>query len=274
MTDEEVERLELELLFMSLDRRYGYDFSQYAMDSAARRVQQRVAEEGLESISQLQHKVLHDEDAAEALLRQLSINVTEMFRDPLFYQSVRSNLVPYLQEQGHFKIWHAGCATGQEPYSMAILLAEAGLYDNARLYATDFNNVALDKAKTAIYPLRDMQKYSANYLAAGGKHSLSEYYHANYDGAYLNPELKKNIVFSNHNLATDEGFGEVQVIVCRNVIIYFDLDLQYRVLDLFTDNLSEGGYLCLGSSESLHLTRHQQYFETVDEEQKIFRKVS
>lgn len=274
MTNEELENLELELLFKALDKKYGYDFSQYSPDSAKRRVRKRVFEEGLESISHLQHKVLHDENAAEALLRHLSINVTEMFRDPQFYLSVQENVLPDLRNQGHFKIWHAGCATGQEPYSMAILLSEAGLYDHARLYATDFNNIALDKAKTAIYPLAEMKTYSTNYMAAGGQHSLSDYYHANYDGAAISPDLKRNIVFSNHNLAQDSGFGDVQMIVCRNVIIYFDHDLQYRVLQMFTDSLCDGGYLCLGSHESLYLTKHDQYYEPVDGDQKIFRKVA
>lgn len=274
MNNEQLESLELELLFKALDEKYDYDFRKYAPESARRRVRQRVREEGLSSISQLMHKVLHEEDAAEALLKQLSINVTEMFRDPMFYQSIRKHVLPWLKQLGHFKIWHAGCATGQEPYSMAIMLKEAGIYEHARIYATDFNNAALEVAKNGIYSLRDMQTYSTNYLVAGGQHSLSDYYYANYDAALIDADLKKNILFSNHNLAKDAGLNDIQLIVCRNVIIYFDHDLQHNVLQTFTNNLSEGGYLCLGSHESLQLTGHQKDYETIDAEQRIFRKIS
>ncbi len=272
MNRQQVEQLELDLLFEAVHRRYGYDFSQYSRESTTRRVLHRVGQEGYSSISELQHHVLHDENIAEALLQDLSINVTEMFRDPGFYRALREHVVPLLAEHDHLKIWHAGCATGEEAYSMAILLAEENLYGKTRLYATDFNNTVLDKAKNGIFPLDHMRKNSANYHAAGCKESIADYYHANYDGAAMKKSLKRNMVFAHHNLVTDASFGEMQMVVCRNVLIYFNRELQERVFQLFFDSLSPGGILCLGSHETLMLSSAAKKFETVLADQRIYRK--
>ncbi len=273
MTAEAVERLEIDLLFEAMHRRYGYDFRHYASSSAARRVMRRVAREGLSSVSELQHCVLHDESVAEALLRDLSINVTELFRDPEFYCALRDTVLPQLAAHVHLKFWHAGCATGEEVYSMAILLTEEGLYERSQLYATDFNPVALEAANSGVFPLARMRLYSSNYLQAGGKRSLSDYYHANYERTIMDEKLKQSILFTHHNLATDSSFGEMQVIICRNVLIYFDRELQERVLQLFDDSLCDAGFLCLGSHETLKLSGLADRYETVVDKQRIYRKI-
>ncbi len=274
MTPGTIEQLEIDLLFEALYRRYGYDFRNYSAPSAQRRVRHLMVQEGLETVAELQHRVLHEPPMAEFLLRELSINVTEMFRDPPFYQALRRIVLPWLHHWGHLKVWHAGCATGEEAYSMAILLTEAGLYDRSLIYATDFNNIALDKAKSGIFPLERMALYGQNYRRAGGKAVFSSYYHANYERAMMNKKLKKSLVFANHNLVTDASFGEMQLVVCRNVLIYFDRELQERVLQLFTDSLCDEGILCLGSHETLHLSTLGDRYQTLDPEQRIYRKAA
>lgn len=271
---QEKENLEIDLLFEALFQAYGYDFRHYSRASAKRRVLRRLEIENLDSISMLQHQVLHDSEKAEHLLRDLSINVTEMFRDPDFFQSFRQQVLPWLTEQSFFKLWHAGCATGEEVYSMAILLQEASLYDHGQLYATDFNQVAIDSAKQGIFPISRMQLYTQNYQNAGGKHSLADYYHAKYGRALIDDNLKKQLVFAQHNLATDASFGEMQVIICRNVLIYFDRELQENVFQLFTDSLCEGGFLCLGSHETLQHSKVFKHYQPVNEKQRIYRKIS
>ncbi|MBF0445597.1 MAG: protein-glutamate O-methyltransferase CheR, partial [Magnetococcales bacterium] len=236
MNSGDLEMLEVDMLFAALHQRYGYDFRHYSRDSACRRVLRRVKCEGLASVSELQNRVLHDESVADDLIRDLSINVTEMFRDPLFYSALRDSVLPVLAHHDHIKIWHAGCATGEEVYSMAILLTEESLYEKCRLYATDFNKTALDKSQNGIFPLAQMRKYSRNYQAAGGKDPFSDYYYSNYDGAVMKKTLKKNMVFAHHNLATDGAFGEMHLVVCRNVLIYFDRKLQEKVFQLFVDS--------------------------------------
>lgn len=268
----DIERLEIELLFKALHSRYGYDFRNYAPDSARRRVLYRLQLEGLESIGALQHRVLHDEALADSLLRDLSINVTGMFRDPGFYRTLREEAAPWLARQEHIKIWHAGCASGEEVYSMAILLTEEGLYDRSQLYATDFNNAVLEKAKSGIFPLHQMRSYVQNYQSARGREDFSDYYHAHYDGVIMDAALKKNILFSHHNLTTDSSFGEMQMVVCRNVLIYFAPSLQERVFHLLYDSLCEDGLLCLGSRETLLLSSLKHHFETLSSEQRIYKK--
>lgn len=272
VTVSEIEQLEIDLLFEALYRRYGYDFRHYATASATRRVMRRLAREKLDSVSMLQHRVLHDASIAESLLRDLSINVTEMFRDPEFYQAVREQVLPELQACDHVKCWHAGCATGEEIYSMAILLTEEGLYQKSQLYATDFNEIALETARKGIYPVSRMQLYSKNYLLAGCNHSLSDYYHAKYGHAVMDDQLRDRMVFANHNLATDAAFGDMQMVVCRNVLIYFDTELQNRVFQLFADSLNPGGYLCLGSHESLAFSVVADQYDVLNEKQRIYRK--
>jgi len=268
--------LELELLFEGLFKKYGYDFRNYAKGSAQRRVEHRMGQEGLENISAVQHLALHDKDFADRLLKDLSVNVTEMFRDPDFYLQVRGQVVPILKELkrslGHLKTWHAGCSTGEEVYSTVILLREENLRSDLQIFATDFNNKVLMKAKRGIVPLNSMKKNISNYQQSGGCLEFAEYYNADYEGAQLDQSLLENIVFSRHNLATDSSFGEMQMIVCRNVLIYFDSELQERVFKLFDESLCEGGILCLGSKESLRFSKISSKYETISSEQRIYRK--
>jgi chemotaxis protein methyltransferase CheR len=224
--DPELEKIEIELLLEGVYRNYGFDFRSYAYASIRRRLWKRIEAEGLTTISALQARVLHEPQLMEKLLLDLSINVTAMFRDPSFYHAFRQHVVPLLRTYPFIRLWHAGCATGEEVYSMAILLQEEGLYERARIYATDINEVVLQRAKEGIFPLERMQEYTENYIAAGGKRAFSDYYHAKYGGALFDESLTKNVVFSLHNLVTDHSFAEFNVILCRNVLIYFDNTLQ------------------------------------------------
>ena len=269
----DLERIEIQLLLEGIYRHYGFDFRAYAYASLRRRIWKRIDSDGLKTISALQDRVLHDPSMMERLLLDLSINVTAMFRDPGFYVAFRRDVVPALRTYPFIRIWHAGCSTGEEAYSMAILLEEEDLYDRARIYATDINEVVIRKAKEGIFPLDRMQEYTQNYLRAGGTRSFSEYYTAMYDGALFAPRLMRNIVFSQHNLVTDRSFAECNVILCRNVLIYFDRTLQQRVHKLFHESLPIYGYLGLGSKESLRCTGFEDDYEAVDRREKIYRKI-
>jgi chemotaxis protein methyltransferase CheR len=269
----DLERLEIELLLEGVFRHYGFDFRSYAYASIRRRLWKRVEGEGLSSISELQARILHDPDAMERLLLDLSVNVTAMFRDPSFYKEFRERVIPLMRTYPFIRFWHAGCSTGEEVFSMAILLEEEGLYDRARLYATDINDVVLQRARQGIFPLDRMQEYTENYMRAGGKKSFSEYYTAKYDGALFTPSLTRNIVFSQHNLVTDRSFSEFHVIFCRNVLIYFDKALQNRVHSLFYDSLVMFGILALGSKESLKFSQYEPCYEKLSAAEKIYRKV-
>ena len=271
--DKQLERIEIELLLEGIFRQYGFDFRAYAYSSIRRRIWKRITAEQLENISALQERVLHDPRMMERLLLDLSVNVTAMFRDPGFYAAFRDQVIPLLRTYPFIRIWHAGCSTGEEVYSMAILLQEEGLYDRARLYATDINEVVLQQAKAGIFPLERMQEYTENYIRAGGKRSFSEYYTAKYDGALFSPSLKQNIVFSQHNLVTDRSFSEFNVVLCRNVLIYFDRKLQQRVHGLFYESLVTFGILCLGSKESLKFSEYEACYEQIVGTEKIYRKV-
>jgi chemotaxis protein methyltransferase CheR len=270
---DDLEEIELSLLLEGMYRQYGFDFREYAPASLRRRVWRRVFAEGLETISALQDKLLHDPACMERLLLDLSINVTAMFRDPNFYQTFREHVVPLLRTYPFIRIWHAGCSTGEEVYSMAILLREEGLYDRTRIYATDINEVVLQRAKAGIFPLERMQEYTDNYIRAGGKKSFSEYYTAKYGGALFDQSLTKNVVFSQHNLVTDHSFSEFNVILCRNVLIYFDKTLQSKVHSLFYDSLATFGVLVLGSKETLRFMAHEDAYQQIAPPEKIFRKV-
>lgn len=269
-----LERIEIELLLEALHRHYGYDFRSYAYASLKRRLWKYAEAEGVTTISGLQDRVLHDPSAMERLLMSLSVNVTAMFRDPGFYRAFREKVVPLLRTYPFVRIWHAGCATGEEVYSMAILLQEEGLYDRTRIYATDINEVLLQKAREGIFPLEKMQEYTRNYQRAGGTHSFSGYYTAAYDGALFSPALRRNVVFAQHNLVTDRSFSEFNVILCRNVMIYFDRELQSRVHRLFYESLPVYGILALGSKESLRFSAVEAHYEELSEREKIYRKVS
>ena len=229
--------------------------------------------EGLSSVSALQDLVLHDATALERLLLDLSVSVTSMFRDPGFYQVFRNEVVPLLRTYPFIRLWHAGCSTGEEVYSTAIVLEEEGLLDRARIYATDINDNVLQRARAGIFPLERMQEYTENYIRAGGKRSFSVYYTAKYDGALFSPALTRNTVFAQHNLVTDRSFSEFNVIFCRNVLIYFDRDLQNRLHSLFYESLVTFGLLALGSKESLRFSQYEDCYERLDAREKIYRKI-
>ena len=267
------ENIELQLLLEAIYLKYGYDFRDYSKASLKRRIEQRLLRSDLPNYSYMQHKVLNDESFFETLFLDLSINVTEMFRDPLFYKAIREKVIPLLKTYPHIKIWHAGCSTGEEVYSMAILLKEEGLLDRALIYATDVNEVVLEKAKEGIYPLNRIKEYTINYQKAGGKESFADYYTAKYNAAIMDSNLKKNFVFSQHNLATDNDFGEMHLIMCRNVLIYFNKELQNRVIGLFHDSLIRKGLLCLGTKESTRFSKYSGNFNDLVHEQKIYQKV-
>ncbi len=269
----DLEQIEIELLLEGIYRHYGFDFRSYAYASIRRRLWKRVHAEELQTITALQERVLHEPQMMEQLLLDLSINVTAMFRDPDFYRALRQHVIPLLRTYPFIRLWHAGCATGEEVYSMAILLMEEGLYERSRIYATDINEVVLKKAKDGIFPLDRMQEYTENYIAAGGTRAFSDYYTAKYDGALFSPALTKNVVFSQHNLVTDRSFSEFNVILCRNVLIYFDKSLQEKVLQLFYDSLPMFGILGLGSKESLRSSPQEESYEQLTRRQKIYRKV-
>ena len=269
----ELERIEIELLLEGVFRHYGFDFRSYAYASIRRRLWKRTEAERLSSISELQALVLHDPPAMERLLLDLSVSVTAMFRDPGFYHVFREDVVPLLRTYPFIRIWHAGCSTGEEVYSTAIVLEEEGLLERTRIYATDINDAVLQQARAGIFPLNRMQEYTENYIRAGGKRSFSEYYTAKYDGALFSPSLTRNTVFSQHNLVTDRSFSEFTIIFCRNVLIYFDRDLQNRVHTLFYDSLVMLGILALGSKESLRFSQYEPCYEKLHPRERLYRKV-
>jgi chemotaxis protein methyltransferase CheR len=266
------EEIELELLLEGIYRRYGLDFRGYARASLRRRVWNMVQAHRLGSISALQGQVLHNASAMEVLLQNLSVNTTTMFRDPSFFVSFRQNVVPHLFSVPFVRIWHAGCSTGEEVYSLAILLMEAGLYERSRIYATDMNASVVERAKSGIFPLEHMREYTANYQQAGGSAAFSDYYTANYDHAIFKASLKKNIVFAQHNLVSDGTFNEFNVILCRNVLIYFGTDLQERVYRLLHQSLRRFGVLALGRGETLRHTVLEQDYDELDLQERIYRR--
>jgi len=269
----ENENIEVELLLQAIYRKYGYDFRGYSRASIKRRIKHRLTLSGLETISDMQKGVLYQPDFFNTLLQDMSVNVTEMFRDPSFYRALKEMVLPELAKLPHIKIWHAGCATGEEVYSMAIFLMEAGLYEKSRIYATDFDQVVLEKSKEGVYPIDRLKTYTRNYKETGGLESFANYYSAKYDLVMMDKSLKKNIVFSNHNLVTDGVFSEMDLIICRNVLIYFNRELQDRVFRLFSESLVQDGFLCLGSKETIKLSAHADLFADVVKEEKIYRKI-
>lgn len=264
--------IELHLLFEAIFLKYGYDFRNYSKAHIRRRVLSRLGMSNIPTVTDLLNKVLRDPDFFRDFLDDLSINVTEMFRDPDFYKSFRETIVPKLKTYAFFKVWHAGCSTGEEVYSLAILFQEEGLLDRCQVYATDFNRKVLEIAKEGVYQKADMEQYERNYQLSGGKKKLSDYYKSMYGSVMFNKELASRIVFADHNLVTDSVFAEVNLILCRNVLIYFDKSLQDKVLTLFHDSLVSSGILCLGTKESLRFTRVEKQFDSIDEKQKIFKK--
>jgi len=272
MENDGVENIEITLLLEGIFLRYGHDFRSYGRASVERRIRQFQEKSGYAAISEMIPKLLRDETFFQGLLRDLSITVTEMFRDPFVYRRIREKVIPLLHTYPFIKIWHAGCATGEEAYSLAIVLQEEGLYERATIFATDFNDTALEKAKTGIYPMDNVKLFTNNYHGSGGTLPFSEYYHAHYESMAISPSLKKRIVFANHNLVTDAVFSEMHMILCRNVLIYFDATLQKKVLGLFRESLIRGGFLCLGNKESLRFSDVEKDFNTIDDKGKIYRK--
>jgi chemotaxis protein methyltransferase CheR len=269
----DLETLELQLLLEGIYRHYGFDFREYAPASLKRRVWRRVQAEHAGTIAGLLERVLHDPLVMERLLLDLSINVTSMFRDPTFYAAFREKVAPMLHTYPFTRIWVAGCSTGEEVYSLAILLHEEGLYDRTRIYATDINEAVLDRARAGVFPLEKMQEYTENYLRAGGKRSFSEYYLAKYEGALFERSLTENVVWAPHNLVQDRSFNTFNVILCRNVMIYFDRALQTRVHELFHESLERFGILALGHKESIRFSGFDDRYEELDPQEKIYRKV-
>lgn len=273
MHESELQDIEIELFIRALKLRYGYDFSQYAPASFKRRVQSLLMHAKVARVSQLTDRLLHDEGFLPEVISRLSVPVSEMFRNPEAFRALAADVFPVLASHPRINIWQAGCANGEEVYSLAILLSEAGLYERARIYATDISPAALARAQEAIYPARDAKLYSENYLRAGGSGSLSDYFHADYGHVKLDEKLKRNVTFAQHNLAADGVFVEAQLILCRNVLIYFREPLQARVLTLFRDSLARGGFLCLGNKEMLELSPVAADFRRVETGVALYRRL-
>jgi chemotaxis protein methyltransferase CheR len=267
-----VEDIEVSLLLEGIFRRYGYDFRNYARASIKRRIHNLLQKTGHREISEIIPLVLHDENFFAHLLSHFSIPVTEMFRDPYFFKQLRREVIPQLQKHPFLKIWHAGCATGEEVYSLAILLLEEGLYARATIFATDFNDEVLQRAKKASYSIKNLATFDKNYELSGGLKRFSHYYHIENENIILEPMLQNNITFANHNLVTDGVFGEMHLILCRNVLIYFDKTLQDRVLELLTNSLINRGFLCLGNKESLIFSSIVNHFIELDVKERIYQK--
>jgi chemotaxis protein methyltransferase CheR len=269
----DLEEIEVELLLEGIYRLYGFDFRRYAPASLRRRLRRRMDGEKVETISALQNLILHDAQVMERLLLDLSINVTAMFRDPTFFLSFRTIAVPLLRTYPFSRIWVAGCSTGEEVYSLAIVLAEEGLSERTRIYATDINEAVLEQARLGVFPLDKMQEYTQNYIRSGGTHAFSEYYVARYEGAQFSRGLVENVVWAQHNLASDAAFNEFNVIMCRNVMIYFDKPLQEHVHELFHESLSMFGILALGQKETIKFSPREHAYEELDPGERLYRKI-
>jgi chemotaxis protein methyltransferase CheR len=252
---------------------YGYDFRNYAYDSIRRRILHAMQVMGERTVSGFIPRILHDPRQLHLLLDLLIINVSEMFRDPSMFKEFRKRVIPFLRTYPHIRIWHAGCSRGEEVLSMAILLEEEGLYDKARIYATDIDEGALAFAREGQYPLSIMEKFAVNYRLAGGTRDFSEYYTVEHNEAKFRPTLLRNVVFASHNLVTDHSFNEFNVIMCRNVMIYFDRQLQNRVHQLFYDSLAMFGFLSLGSPETVSIFAGSDCYEAINEKEKLYRRI-
>ncbi len=268
-----LEEIEIKLLLEGIYQYYGYDYRNYALSSLKRRIQNFMQLEGLSNISALQERIFHEPNCLAKFLLSVTVNVTSMFRDPSFYLAFRKQVIPWLRTYPFIRIWHAGCSTGEEVYSMAILLQEEEIYHRCRIYATDTNEKVLQSAKNGIFPLKRMQEYTQLYLKTGGKRSFSEYYTAAYDNAVFRSSLKENVIFAQHDLATDSSFNEFNVILCRNVLIYFNQILQKQVHELFYNSLCAFGVLGLGRQESLKFTSYEQYYHEIAYGEKLYRRL-
>ena len=271
--DESNNEKQVQSLLSGICQKYGFDFSQYAPASFRRRLSAVLRTEGLSTLEELEELILTDTSAFHRFVHGLSVNVTSMFRDPPFYKVFRQEVVPILATYPFIRIWHAGCSTGEEVYSVAIVLQETGLYDRARIYATDIDAVSLEQAKEGVFSLESMKEYSSNYLASGGPYSLSNYYTANHDCALFRASLKRNIVFAQHNLVSDSSFNEFHLVICRNVLIYFNSELRDKVLALFHDSLVNFGVLALGASETLRFSGLETCYQQFGGTEKIYKRV-
>ncbi|SCY03533.1 CheR family methyltransferase [Desulfoluna spongiiphila] len=271
MTPDGVERIEITLLLEAIYQRYGYDFRSFAPASISRRVRQFLSSSGLCSVSQMTERVLRDEGLFSRLVQYVSIPVTEMFRDPFVYRAVREQVAPLLRTWPHIKVWHAGCATGEEVYSLAIVLKETGILKRTTIYATDFNEANLARAREGTYDAARIKEADHRHRQAGGKRPLTEYCRTHRGHATMAPDLARHITFANHNLATDTSFGEVHLVFCRNVLIYFNRALQNRALNLFSESLVHGGFLCLGTRENLTFTEAHGAYVPVSDKTQIYK---
>jgi chemotaxis protein methyltransferase CheR len=265
------ENIEVELLLDALYKKHGYDFRDYSRAHIKRRLMEMKRRGGYDSVSMMTHDLIWDKNFIKKLLLDFSVNFTEMFRDPDFYHFIRQDVVDILRTFPFIKIWHAGCSTGEEVYSLAIILKEEGLYDRAQIYATDFNDKVLKTAEEGIYPIDKIKDYTFNYQKSGGSESFSDYYISDDQNVILDSSLKEKIVFANHNLVSDGVFGEMHLIMCRNVLIYFNNKLQDKVLNLFKASLCNGGILCLGNKESIKFTKIEKDFDIIEDKKKVYK---
>lgn len=266
--DEELEEL-IEVLAVN----YGYDYSNYARASLKRRVNRLITIDRFPSFHELLYRIKTNPDYIMNIVQALTVNVTEMFRDPTVFKTLREQVIPYLSTQPFIKIWHAGCATGEEVYSMAILLEEANLLERSLLYATDISPAVIENVRSGIFALSNMKQYSENYIQSGGQNDFSKYYTAKYDWAKFHDRFKSKMIIATHNLVSDRSFNEFQLIICRNVLIYFDKFLQERTLKLFDDSLEKLGYLVLGSKENIRFSQISTKYQQINNQDKIWRKM-
>lgn len=275
MTSSEIqlEDMQLESILNDLFDIYGYDFTDYSRASIKRRVQRMISIDKPVSFAEFRFKLRSSQEYFNRFVEQVTVNVTEMFRDVSFYKTMREEILPVLSTWPLIRIWHAGCSTGEEVYSMAILLHEANLLQKSLLYATDINPSVLETVRTGIFPLNQMKQYSENYILSGGKKDFSSYYTAQYNAAKFDEQLGKRIIIATHNLVSDRSFNEFQLILCRNVMIYFDKELQERALELFDDSLETLGYLALGAKETLKFSAVSVKYKQLDSKEKIWRKI-
>lgn len=262
---------EITMLLNDVATIYGYDFRQYSRASLKRRLNRICLVDRFSSFAELRYRVVNDASYLQHFIEEITVNVTEMFRDPSFYKVLRQAVMPRLGTYPLIRIWIAGCSTGEEAYSIAILLKETNLYHKSLIYATDINPTVLEKAATGIFPLNQMKAYSENYIRSGGSNDFSTYYVTGYDYAKFDSTLSERMIFSTHNLVSDTSFNEFQLILCRNVLIYFDKDLQERVFKVFDESLHNLGYLGLGTKETLRFSTIESHYRQVENE-KIWRK--
>jgi len=272
LSTQQRQEMEIDLLLQSVFQLYGYDFRHYAKASLHRRINNVMIRERLNNVAELIPLIVHDQFAFDRFLQEMSITVTAMFRDPALFHLLKQKVLTKLRTYPRINIWHAGCATGEEVYSLAIMLHEAGLLDRTRIYATDYNNKALNTAEKGIYALKNMRQYSENYQLAGGEYSLSDYCHQKYSEVLFDAKLRDKITFAHHNLMKDQGFAQMHLVLCRNVLIYFDNHLKNRVLEMISNSLVARGFLMLGDKETINLSGVSKQFESVAARSRIYQK--